>query len=79
MLGTLVPIGVRLKEHYCRRWLPVSLFQILEVKRKRDDLKNILFRAQRAKFMDNGDEVLFISIAHSLRLRTKLIAAYHSD
>ena len=72
MPRTLVPSGVRLKEHYCRRWLPVSLLQVLEGKRQNGDFKKILIRAQRAKFMESGDEVLFISIAHSLRLRTKM-------
>jgi len=72
MPRTLVPNGVRLKEHYCRRWLPVSLLKVLEGKRQNGDFKKILIRAQRAKFMESGDEVLFISIAHSLRLRTKI-------
>ena len=30
MPRTLVPSGVRLNEHYCRRWLPVSLLKELE-------------------------------------------------
>jgi hypothetical protein len=50
----------------------VSLLQVLEGKRQNGDFKKILIRAQRAKFMESGDEVLFISIAHSLRLRTKM-------
>ena len=33
MPRTLVPSVVRLNEHYCRRWIPVSLLQVLEGKR----------------------------------------------
>lgn len=72
MPRTLVPSGVRLKEHYCRRWLPVSLLKDLEVKQQNSDSNKMLIRAQRAQFMESGDEVLFISIAHPLRLQTKI-------
>lgn len=61
---TLVSGGVRLKERYCRRWKLVSLVQVLEGKRQNSDLSKMLIRAQRAKFMESGDEVLFIPIAH---------------
>ncbi len=72
MPRTLVPSGVRLKEHHCRRWLPVSLIEDLESGQKNGKTENILIGVQRAQFMGSGKEVLFISIAHSLRLRTNI-------
>jgi len=72
MPRTLVPSGVRLKEHHCRRWLPVSLLKILEEEQLKGNPNKILIRTQRAQFVESGDEVLFISIAHALRLRSKM-------
>jgi len=71
MPRTLVPSGVRLNEHYCRRWLPVSLLKDLEAEQRKDKPQKILIRIQRAHFMESGDEVLFISIGRALRLSTK--------
>ena len=72
MPRTLVPSGIRLKEHHCRRWLPVSLLKILEEEQLKGNPNKILIRTQRAQFVESGDEVLFISIAHELRLRSKM-------
>ena len=72
MPRTLVPSGVRLKEHHCRRWLPLSLLKILEEEQLKGNPNKILIRTQRAQFVESGDEVLFISIAHALRLRSKM-------
>ena len=72
MPRTLVPSGVRLNEHYCQRWLPVSLLKDLKTEKKKNHPSKILIRAQRAHFIESKDEVLFISIGHALRLRTKI-------
>ena len=72
MPRTLVPSGVRLKEHHCCRWLPVSLLKILEEEQLKGNPNKILIRTQRAQFVESGDEVLFISIAHALRLHSKM-------
>ena len=47
MPRTLVPSGVRLNEHHCQRWLPVSLLK---------DLK-----AEKGKYMSNKDKQNVIS------------------
>lgn len=72
MPRTLVPSGVRLNEHYCRRWLPVSLLTEIEAEQSKKNPKQIFIRVQRAQFMESGDEVLFISIGRALRLKTKM-------
>ena len=72
MPRTLVPSGVRLNEHYCRRWLPVNLLKDLEAEQQKEKPEKILIRIQRAHFMESGDEVLFISIGRALRLRAKM-------
>ncbi|MEZ7853217.1 MAG: hypothetical protein QMB42_05030, partial [SAR324 cluster bacterium] len=72
MPRTLVPSGVRLNEHYCRRWLPVSLLKELEEEQTKLKPEKIIIRAQRAQFMESGDEVLFISIGRALRLKEKM-------
>lgn len=72
MPKTLVPIGLSLKEHHCRRGLPVSLPKILEEEQLKEYPNKILIRTQRAQFVESGEEVLFISIAHALRLLSKM-------
>ena len=44
------------------------LFKILEEEQLKGNPNKILIRAQRAQFVESGDEVLFISIVHALRL-----------
>ena len=72
MPRTLVPSGVSLDEHYCRRWLPVSLLKELETEQTKLKPEKIIIRAQRAQFMESGNEVLFISIGRALRLNSKI-------
>ena len=72
MPRTLVPSGVRLNEHYCRRWLPVSLLKELEAEHIKLKPEKTIIRAQIAQFMESGDEVLFISIGRALRLKEKI-------
>ena len=72
MPRSLVPSGVRLNEHYCQRWLPVSLLKDLELNQKKINSENVFISAQKAHFLESGDKVLFISIGRSLRLRSKI-------
>ena len=72
MPRTLVPSSARLKEHHCCRWLSVSLLKILEEEQLKGNPNKILVRTQKAQFVESGDEVLFISIEHSLRLLSKM-------
>ena len=50
----------------------MSLLKILEEEQIKGNPNKILVRTQRAQFVESGDEVLFISIAHSLRLLSKM-------
>ena len=72
MPRSLVPNGVRLNEHYCQRWLPVSMLKNLALKQKKLNSEEVFISAQRAHFLENGDKVLFISIGRGLRLRSRI-------
>ena len=72
MPRTLVPSGVSLDENYCRRWLPVSLLKEMETEQTKLKPEKIIIRAQRAQFMESGNEVLFISIGRALNLNSKI-------
>ena len=50
----------------------MSLLKILEEEQLKGNPNKILIRTQRAQFVESGDEVLFISIAHALCLRAKM-------
>ena len=64
MSRVLVPHGISLNEHYCRRWLSIRLLQQLAKKKK----KSVLVDAQRSYFQDNDVEFFVITLARPLVL-----------
>ena len=50
----------------------MSLIKELEEEQTKLKPEKIIIRAQRAPFMESGDEVLFISIGRALRLKEKM-------
>ncbi|MGA1598065.1 MAG: helix-turn-helix domain-containing protein [bacterium] len=69
MPRTLVPAGAAFNEHHCRRWLPITVLRDLQ-EHSGSPASPDTWRigAQRARFVDSGKEVFFISIARPLRL-----------
>jgi hypothetical protein len=64
----LVPHGIGLNEHYCRRWLSVSLLKDLAKKQKQGKAKAPLVAAQRSRFLESEAEFFVITLARSLAL-----------
>lgn len=64
MTGTLVPYGLGLREHYCRRWLPMRLLQKL----RRNGL-SLTTGAQIIHFAQSGARFLLLSMARPLSLK----------
>lgn len=52
------PQANRLKEHYCRRWLSVSIFEKLKKSNKK-----LVSDIQRSVYQDSGNEYICLSIA----------------
>lgn len=67
MPRVLVPTGSGVDEHVCRRWLPITILKSFERMQTRLNPPSVIVGAQRARFL-NQHEVLFISLARSLRL-----------
>ena len=63
----LVPSGGRLNEHHCRRWLPITILKEIPESPGRDE-PEYWIGLQRVRFLESGDEVLFISVARRLRI-----------
>lgn len=58
------PHATGLSEHYCRRWISISLLRDLQGQQKQGiNLPNLLQGVQRAAFLDTGEEYLCIAIA----------------
>lgn len=58
------PHATGLDEHYCRRWLSLTLLQDLQRKQlNAGDNAQLLLGAQRAAFLDTGEEYLVFSVA----------------
>ena len=55
-----------LNEHYCRRWVSISVFQKLEEIKKQKKYKGPIIAAQRSKYADSGNEYFCITLARRL-------------
>ncbi len=63
MTDTLVPYGLGISEHYCRRWLPLRL-----LKKLRQEVLPITTGAQKIHFVNSGTKFLLLSLARPLSL-----------
>jgi len=69
MSQVLIPSGIGLDEHYCRRWLAIRILQKLEDKRKGDDkLTEPIVDAQLSSFVDSQTSFLCVGMARRLAL-----------
>ncbi|MFN7118933.1 MAG: helix-turn-helix domain-containing protein, partial [Saprospiraceae bacterium] len=57
------PHGNGLLEHYCRRWVAISLLQDLNQMQREGKFVSTIVRAQRSRYIDTEDEYLSITIA----------------
>jgi hypothetical protein len=68
MAGLFMPTGTEWNEHYCRRWLPVSLLGDLAAQQKQGAGKGPVMAAQRAHFVNGQRDYFLISLARPLTL-----------
>lgn len=59
------PHGNALKEHYCRRWVSMSLLHDLDAMHRQGQYAHTLVRAQRSQYFGTTDEYLCITLARS--------------
>lgn len=64
----LVPSGIGLFEHYCRRWLSVRLLQECTVMAEPKTAEEMPIDAQISRFLETGDEFLSLGFARRLVL-----------
>lgn len=57
------PHGNALSEHYCRRWVAISLLQDLNQMQREGKFVHTIVRAQRSRYLDTEDEYLCFTIA----------------
>lgn len=68
MSRVIVPHGIGLNEHYCRRWLSIRLLTELAKRQQQGDNGAILVEAQRSRFIDSDAEFFVITLARPLVL-----------
>ncbi len=68
MTKMLVPHGIGLNEHYCRRWLSISLFKQLAARPKNGERSAAIVAAQRSRFIESDAEFFVITVARPLML-----------
>lgn len=66
-----VPHGIGLDEHYCRRWLALSILRELGRGRKKTRSEEPLAAVQRSRFIDSGAEFFLVTVARPLLLAEK--------
>ncbi|MBO0933132.1 helix-turn-helix domain-containing protein [Fibrella aquatilis] len=54
-------------EHFCRRWVALTILQELGFRQVHSDFGGSLCQAQRSTYADTGNEFLIISVAHPHR------------
>ncbi|MFN2103613.1 MAG: helix-turn-helix domain-containing protein [Candidatus Promineifilaceae bacterium] len=64
----LVPSGIGLAEHYCRRWLSVRLLREATAVGPLDNVEEMPVGVQRSEFLDSGDQFLCLGFARQLVL-----------
>ncbi|MBX2990872.1 MAG: helix-turn-helix domain-containing protein [Bacteroidetes bacterium] len=68
MSRVVVPHAIGLNEHYCRRWLSITLLQQLAEMPGRTLKESTITGVQRSRFMDGDAEFFVISVARPLAL-----------
>lgn len=71
----LVPSGIGLNEHYCRRWLSIRLFREIgdqEIPKKAEDMP---VGAQISEFLESQDKFLSIGFARQLVLSKNVFSS----
>ncbi|MFZ8932408.1 MAG: helix-turn-helix domain-containing protein [Bacteriovoracaceae bacterium] len=63
------PHGIGLKEHYCRRWITITLLKQLEQKLAKGIYKKPLIGVQVSKMINTNDDYFVVSIARPSRLK----------
>lgn len=63
-----VPHGIGLNEHYCRRWLSITLLKELAKDHKPEGGAEIIVATQRSRFVESDAEFLTITLARPLVL-----------
>ena len=64
----LVPSGIGLAEHYCRRWLSVRLLREASAMGPLQNVEDMPVGIQRSEFLDSRDQFLCIGFARQLVL-----------
>ncbi|MCZ6553820.1 MAG: helix-turn-helix domain-containing protein [SAR324 cluster bacterium] len=75
MAGLLIPAGVGLHEHYCRRSLAVSLLNDLRERAKGRRPQAPIAAAQRALFLHTGEQYFLITLARPLALNPEILTS----
>ena len=68
MSQLLIPHGIGLHEHYCRRWLSVRLLRQLAQQQQQGDEHAPLVGAQRSRFIESDAEYFCFCLARPLEL-----------
>lgn len=66
-----VPRGIGLNEHYCRRWLSITILKELAEQQKTGQDCRAIVATQRTRFIDSDAEFFTISMARPLSLSEK--------
>ncbi|MBI4083165.1 MAG: helix-turn-helix domain-containing protein [Candidatus Lambdaproteobacteria bacterium] len=68
MSRVLIPTGIGLNEHYCRRWLSVEVLEALHQVQRRKSGAVPVIGVQRSQLMADGREYFCIALARPLAL-----------
>jgi hypothetical protein len=71
----LVPSGIGLAEHHCRRWLSVRLLREIDEMGLLQNVEEMPVGIQRSEFLDSRDQFLCIGFARQLVLSPEIYSS----
>jgi transcriptional regulator with XRE-family HTH domain/Zn-dependent peptidase ImmA (M78 family) len=71
----LVPSGIGLSEHYCRRWLSIRLLREAAATGPLNNVEDMPLGIQRSEFLDTRDQFLCIGFARQLVLSPEVYSS----
>lgn len=75
MSGLVIPSGIGVHEHYCRRWIATVLPKTLREQLSRGAREAPILAVQRARYIHTGEQYFLISLARPLALTPNVLTS----
>ena len=75
MSGLVIPSGLGVHEHYCRRWIATDLLKSLRARLAAGEREAPILAVQRAHYLHSGEQYFLVSLARPLALSPNVLTS----